>query len=166
MRASLRNAKYWGADTVLLVPRWSIRDQLRAGLGRSQREIRKLIPLAAEAKVIIGIEGSGTVPPQPARVCGTWTISIAVDSRVFRRGQRGDHRIPAGLDSHPGQADREAVLRTSRSRSGSLSSLRCWKAEIDFKAVHAALAEIGYQGTATVELNGGDGPYLKSQCPV
>jgi hexulose-6-phosphate isomerase len=33
--------------------------------------------------------------------------------------------------------------------------------EIDWKAVHAALAEIGYQGTATVELSGGDGEYLK-----
>jgi hexulose-6-phosphate isomerase len=33
--------------------------------------------------------------------------------------------------------------------------------EIDWKAVHAALAEIGYQGTATVELSGGNGDYLK-----
>ena len=33
--------------------------------------------------------------------------------------------------------------------------------DIDFKAVHAALADIGYQGTATVELNGGDAAYLK-----
>ena len=28
-------------------------------------------------------------------------------------------------------------------------------------SVHAALADIGYQGTATVELSGGDGEYLK-----
>jgi hexulose-6-phosphate isomerase len=33
--------------------------------------------------------------------------------------------------------------------------------EIDFKAVHAALADIGYKGTATVELPAGDGAYLK-----
>ena len=33
--------------------------------------------------------------------------------------------------------------------------------EIDFKAVHAALADIGYQGSATVELNGGNTDYLK-----
>ena len=33
--------------------------------------------------------------------------------------------------------------------------------EIDWKAVHAALADIGYQGTATVELPGGDAAYLK-----
>ena len=33
--------------------------------------------------------------------------------------------------------------------------------EIDWRAVHAALADIGYQGTATVELTGGDAAYLK-----
>ena len=33
--------------------------------------------------------------------------------------------------------------------------------EIDFKAVHQALVDIGYQGSATVELSGGDGEYLK-----
>jgi L-ribulose-5-phosphate 3-epimerase len=35
--------------------------------------------------------------------------------------------------------------------------------EIDFKAVHAALAEVGYRGAATLELAAGDGPYLKEQ---
>ena len=32
---------------------------------------------------------------------------------------------------------------------------------IDWRAVHAALASIEYKGTATVELAGGDGDYLK-----
>jgi hexulose-6-phosphate isomerase len=33
--------------------------------------------------------------------------------------------------------------------------------EIDWRAVHAALTDIGYRGTATVELSGGDAAYLK-----
>ena len=33
--------------------------------------------------------------------------------------------------------------------------------EIDWRAVHAALGEIGFSGTATVELPGGDAAYLK-----
>jgi len=33
--------------------------------------------------------------------------------------------------------------------------------DIDFKAVHAALSDIGYKGTATVELKGGNAEYLK-----
>src|SRR5262249_57176317 len=35
--------------------------------------------------------------------------------------------------------------------------------EIDWRAVHAALSEIGYQGTATVELSAGDAAYLKDE---
>src|SRR6202043_1049686 len=55
MRTSLRNAKFWGADTVLLVPA-VVNPEIGYAQAweRSQREIRKLIPLAAEAKVIIG----------------------------------------------------------------------------------------------------------------
>ena len=33
--------------------------------------------------------------------------------------------------------------------------------EIDWRAVHQALADIGFQGTATVELPGGDERYLR-----
>jgi L-ribulose-5-phosphate 3-epimerase len=33
--------------------------------------------------------------------------------------------------------------------------------EIDWKEVHRALLEIGYNGTATVELSGGDKAYLQ-----
>src|SRR5271157_484512 len=57
MRASLRNAKLWGADTVLLVPAVVNPETSYAqAWERSQRQIRKLIPLAEELQVIIGIE--------------------------------------------------------------------------------------------------------------
>src|SRR5262249_35390667 len=57
MRTSLRNAKLWGSDVVLLVP--AVVDQrtsYRDAWTRSQREIRKLIPLARDLKIVIGIE--------------------------------------------------------------------------------------------------------------
>src|SRR5204862_3987211 len=57
MRTSLRNARLWGADTVLLVPAVvNPETSYQQAWERSQREIRKLIPLAAELKVIIGVE--------------------------------------------------------------------------------------------------------------
>ena len=57
METSLRNAKLWGADTVLLVPAVVKADvSYRDAWTRSQKEIRKLIKLAAELKVVIGIE--------------------------------------------------------------------------------------------------------------
>jgi hexulose-6-phosphate isomerase len=57
MRTSLRNAALWRADSVLLVP--AVVDPTTTyadAWERSQRQIRKLIPLAEELKVFIGIE--------------------------------------------------------------------------------------------------------------
>ena len=51
------NAKLWGADTVLLVPAVVNPETTYAqAWERSQSQIRKLIPMAEELKVIIGIE--------------------------------------------------------------------------------------------------------------
>ena len=55
MRTSLRNAKLWGAGTVLLVPAVVNPETTYASLG-ALAVIRKLIPPAEETKVIIGIE--------------------------------------------------------------------------------------------------------------
>src|SRR5438034_9360329 len=57
MRTSLHNAKLWGADAVLLVP--AVVDpqtSYRDAWTRSQAQIRRLIPLAEELKVVIAIE--------------------------------------------------------------------------------------------------------------
>ena len=58
METSLRNAHLWGADTVLLVPavvspKFSYFEDAWT---RSQQQIRKLLPLAEELKVVIAIE--------------------------------------------------------------------------------------------------------------
>src|SRR6266581_1445343 len=57
MRTSLRNAKLWGSDAVLLVPAVvNPQTSYRDAWTRSQAQIRKLIPLAAELQVVIAIE--------------------------------------------------------------------------------------------------------------
>src|SRR5436190_6931054 len=57
MRTSFRNAKLWGTDVVLLVPAVvNPQTTYRDAWTRSQREIRKLVPLAAELKIVIAIE--------------------------------------------------------------------------------------------------------------
>src|SRR5439155_5247835 len=57
METSLRNAHFWGADTVLLVP--AVVDA-KTGYGdawkRSQDQIRRMLPLAKELNVIIAVE--------------------------------------------------------------------------------------------------------------
>src|ERR1700719_3213040 len=57
MRTSLRNAKLWGSDAVLLVPAVvNPQTSYRDAWTRSQKQIRKLIPLAADLKTVIAIE--------------------------------------------------------------------------------------------------------------
>ena len=60
LRRSLHNAKALGADTVLLVPAVVTPDvRYQEAWQRSQREIRKMLPLARELDVVIAIENVG-----------------------------------------------------------------------------------------------------------
>jgi len=57
MRTSLQNAKLWGADAVLLVPAVvNPQTSYRDAWTRSQAQVRKLLPLAEQLKVVIAIE--------------------------------------------------------------------------------------------------------------
>src|SRR6266480_7062251 len=57
MHTSLHNAKLWGSDAVLLVPAVvNPQTSYREAWSRSQMEIRKLLPLAEELKIVIAIE--------------------------------------------------------------------------------------------------------------
>src|SRR5215470_15131370 len=56
-RTSLHNAKLWGSDVALIVPAVvNAQTSYRDAWTRSQAQIRKLIPLAQELGVVIGIE--------------------------------------------------------------------------------------------------------------
>jgi hexulose-6-phosphate isomerase len=164
MRTSLRNAKLWGADTVLLVPAVVTPEVGYAqAMERSQRQIRKLIPLAAEAKVIIGVE----------EVWNKFLLSPLEFARYVDDFQSPWIRAyfdvgNVAINSYPQDWIRILGKRIVKLHIKDFSFKKrvaeftpLLEGEIDFKAVHAALAEIGYQGTATVELSGGDGVYLK-----
>ena len=164
MRTSLRNAKVWGADTVLLVPAVVNPETTYAqAWERSQREIRKLIPLAAELKVIIGIE----------EVWNKFLLSPLEFARYVDEFNSPWIRAYFDIGNVAIQAYPQDWIRTLggrivklhvkdfafRKRVAEFTPLL--EGEIDWKAVHSALADIGYQGTATVELPAGDAAYLK-----
>ena len=164
MRTSLRNAKLWGADTVLLVPAVVNPETSYAeAWERSQRQIRKLIPLAEEAKVIIGIE----------EVWNKFLLSPLEFARYVDEFNSPWIRAYFDIGNVAIQAYPQDWIRTLgkrivkvhvkdfsfKKRQAEFTALL--EGEIDWRAVHAALADIGYQGTATVELSGGDAAYLK-----
>ena len=102
METSLRNAKLWGADAVLLVPAVvNPQTSYRDAWTRSQKVIReRILPLAAGAEGHRrGRGGLEQVPAQPARVRALrGRVRLAVAEGLLRRGQRRLLRLPAGLD--------------------------------------------------------------------
>jgi hexulose-6-phosphate isomerase len=135
---------------------------------RSQRQIRKLIPLAQELKIIIGIEevwnkfllsplefvhyidefqspwvrayfDVGNVvltgyPQDWIRTLGKRIVKLHIKDFSYRMDPTIHKRVPDFVPLLEG--------------------------DIDWRAVYDALAEIGYRGTATVELPAGDAAYL------
>jgi L-ribulose-5-phosphate 3-epimerase len=164
MRTSLRNAKLWGADTVLLVPAVVNPETTYAqAWERSQREIRKLIPLAAELKVIIGIEEVWNKfllsPLEMARFVDEFQSPWI--RAYFDVGNVAISGYPQDWIRTLGKRIVKLHIKDFAFKKRVAEFTPLLEGEIDWKAVHAALTDIGYQGTATVELNGGDAAYLK-----
>ncbi len=164
MKTSLRNAHFWGADTVLLVPAVvNPKTSYKDAWTRSVKQIRELIPMAEELKVIIGIEEVWNKfllsPLEMARYIDDFKspyIRAYFDvGNVVFYGYPQDWIRTLGkrivkLHIKDFKYDHEKTMWTNL-KDGS----------IDWKEVYKALGEIGYKGTATVELEGGDAAYLK-----
>jgi hexulose-6-phosphate isomerase len=164
MRTSLRNAKMWGADTVLLVPAVVNPETTYAqAWERSQVQIRKLIPLAQELKVIIGIEEVWNKfllsPLEFARYVDEFNSPWI--RAYFDIGNVAINAYPQDWIRTLGKRIVKLHVKDFSFKKRSAEFTALLEGEIDWRAVHAALADIGYQGVATVELAGGDGAYLK-----
>src|SRR4029077_18243732 len=156
MRTSLRNAKLWGADTVLLVPAVVNPETTYAqAWERSQRQIRKLIPLAQELKVVIGVEEVWNKfllsPLEFARYVdefqSPWIRAYFDVGNVVISGYPqdwirvlGKRIVKLHIKGFSYKSDRSIHKRVP-------DFVPLLEGEIDWKAVHAALAEIGYKGT-------------------
>jgi len=164
MRTSLRNAALWGADTVLLVPAVVNPETSYAqAWERSQRHIRTLIPLARELKVIIGIEEVWNKfllsPLEFARYVDEFASPFI--RAYFDIGNVAINAYPQDWIRTLGKRIVKVHVKDFSFKKRLAEFTPLLEGEIDWRAVHAALSDIGYQGTATVELNGGDAAYLK-----
>ena len=169
MRTSLHNARLWGADAVLLVPAVvNPQTTYQQAWDRSQRQIRELIPLAAELKVIIAVEevwNKFLLSPLEFvhyldEFRSPWVRAYFDVGNVVLYAYPQDWIRTLGkriLKLHLKDFKFQPNPQT-RKREADFVNLR--DGEIDWKAVHQALSEIGYNGSATVELSGGDRAYL------
>lgn len=169
MRTSLRNAKMWGADTVLLVPAVVTPETSYAqAWERSQKAIRALIPLASELRVVIAIEEVWNKflqsPLEFARYIDEFDSSRSSDRWVrayFDVGNVAINGYPQDWIRTLGRRIVKLHIKDFRFRNRVAEFTPLLEGDIDWRAVHQALSDIGYSGTATTELAAGDAVYLE-----
>jgi L-ribulose-5-phosphate 3-epimerase len=167
METSLRNASLWGADAVLLVP--AVVDaatSYRDAYTRSQRVIReRLLPMAAEMKVIIAVE----------EVWNKFLLSPIEFARYVDEFQSPWLRAYFDVGNVVFFAFPQDWIRTLGPRivkihlkdfnldrrNGRFTWKNLGEGDIDWPEVRRALTEIQYSGYVTTELQGGDAAYLK-----
>jgi hexulose-6-phosphate isomerase len=162
--ASLQNAHIYGASTVLLVPAVvNPETSYKDAWVRSQREIRKLIPLAEKRKVIIAVEEVWNKfllsPLEFARYVDEFKSPWV--KAYFDVGNIVFYGYPQDWIRTLGKRIAKLHLKDFKFEKGQTVWTPLREGQIDWKAVHTALAEVGYRGTATVELAGGDATYLR-----
>jgi hexulose-6-phosphate isomerase len=164
MRTSLHNAKLWGSDAVLLVPAVvNPQTSYRDAWTRSQKEIRKLMPLAAELKIVIAIEEVWNrfllSPLEMARYIGEfqsqWIKAWFDVGNVVLYGYPQDWIRTLGKDIA------KVHLKDFKRKEDGYAWVNLGDGDVDWPAVRQAFAEIGYSGSAIAELEGGDEAYLR-----
>jgi len=161
MEAAMRSARNLGADVVLLVPA-VVTEEVAYGeaYARSQKNIRTLLPLAAELQVTIAVENVWNKfllsPLEFARYVAEfdnpWLKAYIDVGNMILFGFAQDWLRTVG---------RRIVrihLKDFRRRGSEWTNLL--DGDVNWPQVRRALAEIGYRGYMTTELSGGDEAYL------
>jgi L-ribulose-5-phosphate 3-epimerase len=164
METSLRNAHFWGADTVLLVPavvdaKTSYRDAWK----RSQEQIRRMIPLAKELNVVIAVEEVWNKFLLSPLEFVSYVDSFKSPSirAYFDVGNVVISGYPQDWIRTLGPRIAKLHIKDFKFAKRQAEFVPLREGEIDWLEVYKALGEIGYKGSATVELPGGDKDYLK-----
>ncbi len=164
MRTSLHNAKLWGSAAVLLVPAVvNPATSYRDAWTRSQKEIRKLIPLAEELKIIIALEevwNKFLLSPLEmatyiAEFQSPWIKAWFDVGNVLLYGYPQDWIRTLGKDIV------NVHLKDFKRKEDGYAWVNLGDGDVDWPAVRQAFAEIGYSGSAIAELAGGDAAYLR-----
>ena len=161
VETALRSAKAMGADVVLLVPA-VVSETVSYGQAyeNSQKNIRKLLPLAAELKVTIAVEN-------------VWNKFLLSPLEFARYVDEFDHpRLKAYFDIGNvilfgfsqdwirtlGKRIARIHLKDFKRQGYKWTNLL--EGDVNWPQVRKALAEIGYKGHLTTELRAGDETYL------
>ena len=164
MRTSLRNAKVWGSDVVLLVPAVvNAETSYHDAWTRSQKQIRTLIPLAEELKVVIAIEEVWNKfllsPLEMAKYIeefqSPWIKAWFDVGNVLLYGYPQDwiHTL--------GKSIVKVHVKDFKRKEDGYTWVNLGDGDVDWPAVRQAFADVGYAGSAITELERGDEAYLR-----
>ena len=164
MRTSLRNAKLWGCDAVLLVP--AVVDpqtSYKDAWTRSQTQIRALLPLAQEFNVVIAIEevwNKFLLSPLEMNAYISEFKSPLVRA-WFDVGNVVLYGYPQDWIRTLGPSIYKVHLKDFKRSKDGFAWVNLGDGDIDWPAVRQAFADVGYHGSAIAELEPGDEPYLR-----
>jgi len=164
MQTSLRNAHYWGASTVLLVPAVvNPQTSYKDAWTRSTEQIKKLIPQAQKLKVMIGVENVWNKfllsPLEMAQYVdqfkSPWVKAYLDVGNMVLYG------YPQDWIRTLGKRIVKVHFKDFKFQKNETQWTPLREGDINWPEVYKAFKEIGYNGTATVELRGGDEAYLR-----
>jgi hexulose-6-phosphate isomerase len=165
METSLRNARLWGADSVLLVPAVvNPETSYQDAWTRSQKVVKeRILPLATELRVVIGMEEVWNKfllsPLEMARYVDDFAspyVKAYVDvGNMLFYGYPQDWIRTLGKRIH------RVHLKDFRVHDEKLEWKNLGEGAVDWPAVRKAFADVGYTGWVTAELDDGDAAYLK-----
>jgi len=167
METSLRNAKLWGAGTVLLVPAVvNPETGYQDAWTRSQKVIReRILPLATELKVIVGIEEVWNKfllsPIEFARYVDE--LDSPWLKAYFDVGNVVFYGFPQDWIRTLGPRTVKVHLKDFRldRPNGRFAWTNIGDGDIDWLEVRRAFDDAGYKGFFTTEVAAGDPAYLK-----
>jgi hexulose-6-phosphate isomerase len=169
MKTSLHNAKLWGAETVLLVPGVvNAQTRYQDAWTRSQKNIRTLIPLAEELKVIICIEEVWNKfllsPLEMAKYVDEFKSPWI--KQYFDVGNVVIFGYPQDWIRTLGTRFRKVHLKDFKVLTHGFSPFQTefvnlGDGDIDWAAVRQAFADVGYTGWTTTEIEPGGEAYLR-----
>lgn len=166
METSLRNAKLWGADAVLLVPAVvDAKTSYRDAYTRSQKVIReRLLPVAKDLNVTIAVEEVWNKfllsPIEFAKYVDEFESPLL--RAYFDVGNIVFYAFPQDWIRTLGPRIAKVHLKDFNldRQNGKFTWKNIGEGDIDWQEVRRALAEVNYTGFVTTEVNGGDAVYL------
>lgn len=164
MEASLRQAKLYGADAVLLVPAVVREDTTYAqAWERSQKVIReRILPIAEETGVIVAMEEVWNKFLLTTRDFNEYIdeFNHPLVKAYFDVGNVVHYAVPQHWIRDLGDRIVKVHLKDYSRQKGFTNLGDAGEGGVNWPEIRQAFDAIGYEGYATVELGGGDKEYL------